>query len=158
MNRKLQIIATVVLFVVMAAVGSPQAGNSTPPSSDSAKSMEPTTAKGQLVVTYFHGNARCATCRKLEGYAVEVMDSTFGASLKDSSIVWRLVNYDETENEHYLKDYSLFTKSLILSFMVDGKEKAWKNLDKIWELVGDKEEYQAYVRNEINTFLAEQSK
>lgn len=158
MNRKWQMTSLFILLIGLAVVGLPSSGSGTPPSADSVKSAEQTKHMGQLIVTYFHGNARCATCRKLEGYAVEVMDSTFGASLKDSSIVWRLVNYDETENEHYLKDYSLFTKSLILSYMVDGKEKAWKNLDKIWELVGDKEEYQAYVRNEIKAFLVEQKK
>ncbi len=112
----------------------------------------------RLVVTYFHGNVRCVTCRKLEAYATEVMDSSFAAERKDSSIVYRVVNFDEDGNEHFQKDYELYSQAVILSYSVGGTEKAWKNLDKIWVMVGDKEKYLNYVRDEIHAFLAEQQK
>ena len=78
--------------------------------------------------------------------------------MKDSTVVWRLINFDEEENDHFLKDYKMYNQSLILSYLVDGKEKSWKNLDQIWLLVGDKEKYQTYIRDEITTFMAEQKK
>ena len=129
-----------------------------PAKSDSGQVAVEKATIGRLIVTYFHGNARCVTCRKLEAYAQEVMDSSYASSIKDSSVVWRLINFDEEENDHFLKDYKMYNQSLILSYLVDGKEKSWKNLDQIWLLVGDKEKYQAYIRNEITTFLTEQKK
>ncbi len=124
--------------------------------SDSGQAAVEKATVGKLIVTYFHGNARCATCRKLESYAQEVMDSSYASSMKDSSVVWRLINFDEEANDHFLKDYKMYNQSLILSYLVDGKETSWKNLDQIWLLVGDKEKYQTYIRDEINAFLAEQ--
>lgn len=112
----------------------------------------------RLVVTYFHGNVRCVTCRKLEAYAKAEIDSSFASSLQDGGIEWRLINFDEGDNDHFLKSYKLFGQALILSYVKDGKEQSWKNLDKIWELVGNEAEYREYVRQEITTFLAEQKK
>lgn len=129
-----------------------------PAKSDSGQAAIEKATVGKLVVTYFHGNARCVTCRKLEAYAQEVMDSSYASSMKDSTVVWRLINFDEEENDHFLKDYKMYNQSLILSYLVDGKEKSWKNLDQIWLLVGDKEKYQTYIRDEITTFIAEQKK
>lgn len=127
-----------------------------PAKSDTGQAAVEKATVGKLIVTYFHGNARCATCRKLESYAQEVMDSSYASSMKDSSVVWRLINFDEEANDHFLKDYKMYNQSLILSYLVDGKETSWKNLDQIWLLVGDKEKYQTYIRDEINAFLAEQ--
>ena len=84
-----------------------------------------------VFATYLHGTLRCATCRKLEAYSEEALKTAFQEELNDSSLVWRTINYDEKENEHYLKDYSLYTKALILSRVKDGSELEWKNLSKI---------------------------
>ena len=56
-------------------------------------------------------------------------------------------------DQHYLKDYGLYTKSLILSRVRDGREVQWKNLDKIWELVHDKDKYIEYVQDETRAFI-----
>lgn len=112
----------------------------------------------RLIVTYFHGNARCVTCRKLEAYAKEAVDSNFAAALKDGSIEWRTVNFDEDDNHKLLKHYQLFGQALVLSYVKDNKELAFKNLDKIWDLVKDEPKYQEYVKLEVTTFLAGQKK
>jgi hypothetical protein len=107
-----------------------------------------------FVVTYFHGDVRCATCVKLEAYAKEAIETAFEKELADSTVVWRTVNYDVEENKHYINDYALYTKALVVS-QVDGEvERAWKNLDKIWEKVGDKDEYVKYVQDETLKFIA----
>jgi hypothetical protein len=129
-----------------------------PVKTDSTLSATDDTSSGKLIITYFYGNVRCATCRKLEAFAQEAIDSNFANSLKDSSATWRVVNFDEDANNHFLQEYQLYGQALILSYMVDGKEKTWRNLDKIWVLVGDKAKYQAYVRDEVASFLAEQER
>jgi hypothetical protein len=66
-----------------------------------------------------------------------------------------MVNVDEPENEHFIEDYGLYTRSLVLSEVVDGEETRWRNLDRIWELVGDPPAYDTYVREELAAFLKE---
>lgn len=106
-----------------------------------------------FIAYYFHGTVRCATCRKLENYSQEALETGFADKLADSSLIWQVVNYDEKENKHYIKDYRLFTKAVILSRVRDGKEVNWTNLAKIWELVNDKEEFIAYVQAEAGAFF-----
>lgn len=113
-----------------------------------------TTVVEEIVVYYLHGNRRCATCRKLETYSEEAVLSGFAEQLEDSIIVWQVVNYEEDGNEHYLKDYQLYTKAVVLSRIHNGKEVEWKNLDRIWKLVGDKDEFIAYVQEELHSYIA----
>ena len=107
-----------------------------------------------IIAYYLHGNRRCATCLKLEAYSAEALQTGFEKELADSSLIWKTVNYDENENEHFIADYQLYTKTLILSRVENGKETAWINLDKIWNLVGDKDDYIAYVQSETRKFMS----
>ena len=107
----------------------------------------------QMVVYYLHGNRRCATCKKLEAYSEEAVRTGFIQELEDSSVIWKVVNFEDEGNEHFAKDYQLYSQSLIISRIKDGKEINWKNLDKIWKLVGDKDEFITYVQDEIKKFI-----
>ena len=106
-----------------------------------------------FIASYFHGDVRCATCFKLETFSAEAMQTGFAKELKDSALIWRLVNWDRDENKHYVDDYQLFTKAVILSRVRDGKEIAWVNLDSIWTLVGDKEHFIKYVQDQTCAFM-----
>jgi hypothetical protein len=107
----------------------------------------------KVIAYYFHGNVRCASCRKIEAYTKEVVDSSFADDLKANRLEWRVINTDSSVNEHYLEDYQLFTKSVVVSDVHNGTQARWKNLDKIWELLGEKEDFQKYVRAEIAAFV-----
>lgn len=109
----------------------------------------------QIIVYYFHGDVRCPTCHKLEDYTRETLETFFANDVADGSIKWMPVNVDRAENEHFIKDYELVTKSVVASKVVDGREVAWKNLDRIWQLVMDKDKYLEYIRGSINEFTSE---
>jgi hypothetical protein len=108
----------------------------------------------RLIVYYFHGNVRCPTCNTLEAYSKEAVETLFPDELNSDRVEFQVVNYDESWNEHFLADYDLSFQSLVLVEMKDGKEVRFANLDKIWDLVGDKAAYFEYVRNQIDTYLA----
>jgi hypothetical protein len=108
-----------------------------------------------VIVYYFHGNRRCPTCRSIEGYSDETIEKEFAAEIKNGTVEWQVLNFEEKENEHFVKTYGLYVQSLILSRVVDGKEVAWKDLDKIWELVRDKDKFVAYVRDATRAFINE---
>ncbi len=108
----------------------------------------------KVIAYYFHGNLRCASCRKIEAYSREAIETGFADKLKSGLLDWRPINTDESENEHFVEDYQLYTKSLVIVDMKDGKQVAWKNLDKIWQLLNNKDYFIEYVQFEINQYLA----
>ena len=107
----------------------------------------------KIIAYYFHGNARCPTCHKMEQYTKEAIEENFKDELANGLLVVKIVNVEEKENEHFVNDYQLYTKSLIISRVENGKEIEHKNLTKIWEYVRDKNEFFNYVTAEINNYL-----
>ena len=109
----------------------------------------------KVIAYYFHGTARCPTCYKLEQYSKEAVDTNFKDVLASGKLEFRVVNIDDKGNEHYANDYQLYTKSLVLSLVKDGKEIKWKNMDKIWEYVGNKQKFMDYVKSGVADLLKE---
>jgi hypothetical protein len=107
----------------------------------------------RFIVYYFHTTYRCVTCRKIEQYAQEAVARAFMKELSSGRMEWKLVNVEPLENRHYIRDYQLFAKSVVVSRVVKGQEKGYKNLQKIWELVGNKNVFQKYVEDELRTFM-----
>lgn len=108
---------------------------------------------GKIMAYYFHGNSRCPTCYKLEQYSKEAIETNFKTDLSSGKLTFRAINTDEKGNEHFVNDYQLYTKSLVISLVKDGKEVKSKNLTKIWDYVGNKQKFFDYVTSEINGFL-----
>ncbi|MCP4710679.1 MAG: hypothetical protein GY869_18805, partial [Planctomycetes bacterium] len=77
----------------------------------------------------------------------------FAEELKDGRLKWQAINVDESTNEHFVSDFELTAKSVVLVNQQDGKQASWKNLEKIWDLTGDKEKFVAYITNETRTSL-----
>lgn len=106
-----------------------------------------------FVVFYFHGNVRCATCKKIEAYADEAIHSGLAESLEDGALAWRVVNIDEPENRHFVQDFQLLTRSVVLAEFRGGEVIRWENLDKVWQLVRSKDLFVDYVQSETRTFI-----
>ena len=113
------------------------------------------TQSSKLIAYYFHGTFRCSTCRTIEEYSHDAIKTYFAKELGNGSLEFRPVNVDEPENKHFIQDYQLVTRSLVLSLVSDGKEKKWKNLPDVWKLVRDKDKFFQYVKDEIGIFLKE---
>ncbi|MCP4650850.1 MAG: hypothetical protein GY853_12340 [PVC group bacterium] len=109
----------------------------------------------QVVVYYFHGSARCHTCHKIENHTEEAINKFFSDELKASTLSYKIINIDKKENQHFIQDYQLYTKSVVLSLMRNNKEAKSKNLTAIWEKIGNKEQFYSYIKEEVNNFLGE---
>ena len=108
----------------------------------------------KVVAYYFHGNMRCMTCRTIEAYTKEAIDTAFAEALKDNRLEWQVINVEEPSNEHFVQDFQLVTRSVVIAEVVDGKCIRWKNLQRVWELVrGDKEGFLKYVQDETKAYL-----
>jgi len=120
---------------------------------DSPAKAQPQTADTKVVAYYFHDTVRCVTCRKIEGYSREVVDQKFAADTANGRLQFTLVNIQLPENRHFVKDYQIFTKSLVLVRFDKGRQAEYKVLNDTWELVGDKSAMQGYVEREIRGYL-----
>ena len=109
----------------------------------------------KVIVYYFHGTFRCPTCRTIEQYSLEAIQTYFAKELGSGKLEFRPVNMEEPEHKHFIQDYQLVTRSLVLSLMSDGKETKWKNLTDVWKLVRDKDKFFQYVKDEVEQFLKE---
>lgn len=106
-----------------------------------------------VVAYYFHGTFRCPTCFNMEMYSREAIETNFKDALSSGKLKFKAVNVEDRGNKHYTNDYKLYTKSLILSLVKDGKEIKSKNLEKIWEYVYNKQKFIDYVTSEVNELM-----
>lgn len=119
----------------------------------SAGGHEQKAEQSKTVVYYFHGNQRCKTCKQIEALTKKIVEEGFAAQLKDGSMEVRVLNVDQAENEHFVTDYELAVRSVVLSKLDSGKETNWRRLDKVWQLVHDEAAFAAYLREEISLLL-----
>lgn len=107
----------------------------------------------KILAYYFHVNVRCTTCRMIETLSRQVIQQRFKDDMAAGRLEWRLVNIQNPENRHFVQDYQLFTKSLVLVRIKDGRQQEYKVLNDTWELVGTPELMQQYVEKETRNFL-----
>jgi len=102
---------------------------------------------------YFHGSYRCSNCHNLEAYTKESLERFFKKELDSGELVFESVNVDKEENRHFTGDYDLYTKSVVLSRIIDNKETGYKNLKNIWGYLEDKEAFLNYIKEEVEKIL-----
>ncbi|GMW03356.1 MAG: hypothetical protein AMXMBFR84_44900 [Candidatus Hydrogenedentota bacterium] len=107
----------------------------------------------RLIVYYFSQGKECITCEHIPQYARETLETHFAAELKSGVIVWREIDVDNPANEHYIDQYGLFTKSIVLEQVMDSQPIQWENLDRVWDYVYDKERFVEYMRAAIRKKL-----
>jgi len=107
----------------------------------------------QVIAYYFHTTYRCPTCLKIEEYTKKAVMDGFPGEIKDSLLIWKTINVEEKKNEHFIKDYQLFSKAVVVVDMEGGKQVRWKNLKDIWQLVGNQEAFTGYIQGEVHSYL-----
>ncbi len=108
-----------------------------------------------VTVFYFHTTVRCHSCSMIENYTREAIEVNFKNEIESGQIEFKEINVDQKENQKYIQRYQLYTKAVVLSLIKDGKEAAYKNLDKIWQLARNKQRFIDYVTEEMRKLLEE---
>ena len=108
---------------------------------------------GRVIAYYFYTTFRCHSCHNIEKYTKEALETYFSEELESGILEFKILNVEEKENEHYINDYQLFTKSVVLSLVKDGKEVKHKNLEQVWQCLGNKEKFGEYIKQETQSFL-----
>jgi hypothetical protein len=109
----------------------------------------------KVIVYYFHSTVRCPSCLRIESLTKEAIEEGFARAIRDGLLELRLVNIEEPGNQHFVDDFQLFTKSVVVVDKQDGIQTRWKNLDRVWRLFRDEDAFLTYVRDEVRTYLGE---
>ena len=109
----------------------------------------------KFVAYYFYGDFRCDNCKKIEQYSREAIEKYFADQLKTGELVFKVINMDRPENQHFIQDYQLHTRSLVLALYRNNQQQKWKNLKDVWQLVQDQDRFYQYVKSETTQFLEE---
>ena len=107
----------------------------------------------KVIVYYFHGPFRCDACIIVEQYCREAIEAYSKSALAAGRAEFKAVNVEEKGNEHFVDDYHLDAKSIVLSMVQDGKVLKFKNLESIWEHAGNRQNFLDYLNAEVNAFL-----
>jgi hypothetical protein len=145
MADKIRIIILLLLLGCFCCIRGAEAGESRAAASKKEQ--------GYVVMYYFHGNYRCSSCRTIEQYSREAIEDNFPYQLETKKLVFKTINVDLPENQHFIQDYQLYTRSLVIAEFRDRKQIAWKNLPKVWEYLNDRSKFYEYVRSEIQKSL-----
>ena len=109
----------------------------------------------QVIAYYFLTNNRCKSCHKIENFTKQALENNFSDALNSGKLKYLPINIDKEENKHFINEYQLFTKTVVLSLVKNGKEVKNKNLNKVWEYLGNEAKFKNYVTKETASFLDE---
>lgn len=151
--------SVVYLIAKEAVQGEKPTGDSRRAPSKRQSTMPATASSGpapvprKVTAYYFHGNFRCANCRRIEAWTRETLEAAFAEDLRQGRLAWSRVNVQERGNEHFTQDFKLYTRSVVLVEFEGGQRKRYKNLQRIWRLLGNEQAFQEYIREEVSAFL-----
>ncbi|HOP07739.1 MAG TPA: nitrophenyl compound nitroreductase subunit ArsF family protein [candidate division Zixibacteria bacterium] len=123
------------------------------PAAESSTTVESTPPRTGYSIYYFHGNNRCNTCLKLESLSQEAIAGGFMDELADHQLAWGVINFEESVNKHFAKEFDLYSPALIIMENKPVDQRRWHNLAGIWDYTDDKEAYLKYVRSEVGEFI-----
>lgn len=113
-----------------------------------AASAPPATAAGRLVAFYFHGAKRCQSCNSIERLTREALQ----AEVAGGRIEIRSVDVDEPAQAHFVDDFQLTMRTVVLAEERAGRIGRWRRLDECWDRFGDAAGFTAYVRSSLEDF------
>ncbi len=122
-----------------------------------SEEMDGTPARTKTVVYYFSTSSRCASCMRIEAWTKECLEQEFSSELKAGRIDWKPVNLEENGNMHFVDDFKLTAKTVIVCNYRDGKAGQYVDLVDVWQLLNDKGRFFLLVRTKVKEFLGRSS-
>ena len=107
----------------------------------------------RVVAYYFHVTARCTTCRMIQAYTEEALATGFRDVLAAGDLEWCPINIQRPENRHFVQDYQLYARSVVIARFRDGQQVEWKNLEDVWDLLESKPAFVNYVQRQVREYL-----
>ncbi|WP_417389094.1 nitrophenyl compound nitroreductase subunit ArsF family protein [Gimesia sp.] len=107
-------------------------------------------AESQFSAVYFHAPHRCPTCRKIESFAHEAL----APEIEAGKLAWQIADYTSDENAPLVDQFEVFTSTVVLVEVQDGKIIRWKNLEEVWNHTSEQADFTAFINQAWSEFKA----
>ncbi len=149
MKQTILLFATVITFFTAC-------NNSTPKEKTEVTTSEtkPNAVKqNRLEVYCFHGTRQCESCKNMKANTKTALDTYFAAQLKDSSIVFSIVDVDDIKNEKLAEKFQATGTALMINKVVNGKDSIIDWSDFAFEKANEESEYITELRTKLQSVL-----
>jgi len=130
--------------------------NSNPKAENETTKVETSTfvaKQNRLEVYCFHGTRQCETCKNMKANTKTTLDKYFATQLKDSSIVFSIIDVDDEKNEKLAEKFQATGTALMLNKVVNGKDSIIDWSDFAFEKANDNEVFILELKNKIEATL-----
>ena len=107
----------------------------------------------RVVVMYFHRTERCPTCKMMGSYSEEAVKSGFASELKNGTVEFHYIDFQQSENANLAKAYKVTGPALIVAKVVDAKVSKYTDLKEIWVKVREKPVFIEYVQENVRAHV-----
>lgn len=102
-----------------------------------------------ILVTYFSSDVRCISCKTIEQLAHASVDRLQENPELGGRIRFQTLNIDRPENQHFISDYELSFKTVVVSHTDPEGKLHWTKLDKVWQLTTDPDAFHTLIETEV---------
>ncbi len=130
--------------------------SSTPNSENEMVKVETATSvakQNRLEVYCFHGTRQCETCKNMKANTKTTLDNYFSAQLKDSSIVFSIIDVDDEKNGKLAEKFQATGTALMINKVVNGKDSIIDLSDFAFEKANDNEVFISELKTVIESAL-----
>jgi thiol-disulfide isomerase/thioredoxin len=108
----------------------------------------------RVIAMYFHRTERCPTCQKMGSYSEEAVQAAFADESKAGRVAFHFIDFEAEKNARYTKAYNISGPALVVAKISNNKVASYRNLEDIWDKVGDKPAFLRYVQENVKACLA----
>lgn len=147
------------VFIFTIATGLFAACHSSAPKAENETAKLKTTTSfaklNRLEVYCFHGTRQCETCKNMKTNTKKVLDTYFTAQLKDSSIVFSIIDVDDEKNEKLAEKFQAAGTALMINKVKHGKDSIIDWSDFAFEKANDDAVFISELKTMIDAALQE---
>ena len=151
-----KILQPILLTIVAIGIGTFVWGKISPDPAVTTASTDPSAATTEanatqaseqpsVVVTYFTTDVRCVSCKTIESLTRESLARDFAGPLESGQVHFQTINIDRAENKHYIQEYDLSFKTVVVAGPLQSADTDWEKLDDVWRLLNAPADFAAYV-------------
>ena len=109
--------------------------------------------KNYVEIYCFHGTRQCETCKNMKANTKTTLDTYFASQLKDSSVIFKIIDVDDIKNEKIAEKYQATGTALMINKVVNGKDSIMDWSDFAFEKANNEAEYIPELRTKLQSVL-----
>lgn len=111
------------------------------------------TNKNRIEVFCFHGTRQCETCKNMKINTIATLKTYFASQLKDSSIVFSIIDVDNEVNEKLAEKFEATGTALMVNKIVNGKDSIIDWSDFAFEKANNEAAFIPELKSKIESLI-----